>query len=28
VETSEPEQAYSGLTRRKPTAYRDGWLPD
>ena len=27
-ETTEPDQAYAGLTRRKPTAYREGWLPD
>ena len=27
-ETSDPDQAYAGLTRRKPTAYREGWLPD
>jgi uncharacterized cupin superfamily protein len=27
-ETTEPEQAYAGVTRRKPTAYREGWLPD
>jgi uncharacterized cupin superfamily protein len=27
-ETTEPEQAYAGLTRRRPTAYREGWLPD
>ena len=27
-ETTDPKQAYSGLTRRKPTAYREGWLPD
>jgi uncharacterized cupin superfamily protein len=27
-ETTEPEQAYAGLTRRQPTAYREGWLPD
>ena len=26
-ETTEPKQAYAGLTRRKPTRYRDGWLP-
>jgi uncharacterized cupin superfamily protein len=27
-ETTEPEQAYAGLTRRQPRAYREGWLPD
>jgi uncharacterized cupin superfamily protein len=27
-ETTEPEQANSGVTRRQPTAYREGWLPD
>ena len=27
-ETTEPEQAYAGVTRRQPTAYREGWLPD
>jgi uncharacterized cupin superfamily protein len=26
-ETSDAHQAYAGLARRKPTAYRDGWLP-
>src|SRR5215212_4782242 len=26
--TTEAEQAYAGLTRREPAAYRDGWLPD
>lgn len=25
--TSDPEEAYQGLRRRRPTAYRDGWLP-
>jgi uncharacterized cupin superfamily protein len=25
-ETNEPEQAYAGLTRRKPTRYRSDWL--
>lgn len=27
-ETTEPDKAYAGLTRRKPTTYREGWLPD
>jgi uncharacterized cupin superfamily protein len=27
LETSDEKQAYAGLTRRKPTRYRDGWLP-
>jgi uncharacterized cupin superfamily protein len=26
-ETTDEKQAYVGLTRRKPTRYRDGWLP-
>ncbi len=26
-ETSEPSEAYAGLTRRRPVPYRDGWLP-
>jgi uncharacterized cupin superfamily protein len=26
-ETNKPDEAYAHLTRRKPTAYRDGWLP-
>jgi uncharacterized cupin superfamily protein len=26
-DTTDPEQAYAPLTRRKPTAYREGWLP-
>jgi uncharacterized cupin superfamily protein len=25
--TTEPNEAYAGLVRRKPTAYREGWLP-
>jgi uncharacterized cupin superfamily protein len=25
--TIEPAEAYAGLPRRKPTRYRDGWLP-
>jgi uncharacterized cupin superfamily protein len=25
-ETSEPQEAYAGLTRRRPTGYRTGWL--
>lgn len=27
-ETSEPREAYAGLPRRQPTAYREDWLPD
>lgn len=27
TETADPEEAYAGLARRQPTAYRDGWLP-
>jgi uncharacterized cupin superfamily protein len=27
-ETNEPQQAYAPFTRRQPTRYRDGWLPD
>ncbi len=26
-ETTEPEQAYASVPRRKPTRYREGWLP-
>ena len=26
-ETTEAAQAYTGLTRRKPAQFRDGWLP-
>ena len=26
-ETTDAKQAYARLTRRKPTRYRDGWLP-
>jgi uncharacterized cupin superfamily protein len=25
--TTDPNQAYAGLTRREPTRYREGWLP-
>jgi uncharacterized cupin superfamily protein len=25
-ETTEPKEAYAGLTRREPTSYREGWL--
>ena len=25
-DTTEPQQAYAGLTRRRPTRYVDGWL--
>jgi uncharacterized cupin superfamily protein len=28
TETDDAAVAYAGLTRRKPTRYRDGWLPD
>jgi uncharacterized cupin superfamily protein len=27
-ETTDAKQAYAGLTRREPTRYRDGWLPE
>jgi uncharacterized cupin superfamily protein len=27
-ETNEPDKAYARLTRRQPTRYREGWLPD
>jgi uncharacterized cupin superfamily protein len=27
-ETTEPEEAYAGLTRRQPTPYQPGWLGD
>jgi len=27
-ETNEPEKAYARFTRRQPTRYREGWLPD
>jgi uncharacterized cupin superfamily protein len=27
-ETSDPDVAYAQFTRRKPAAYRDGWLPE
>ncbi len=27
-ETTDAEQAYAHVTRRKPMPYRDGWLPD
>jgi len=27
-ETSDAKEAYAHLPRRKPTRYRDGWLPD
>ena len=27
-ETTDPKQAYAGLTRRDRTKYRQGWLPD
>ncbi len=27
-ETNEPKQAYSTVTHRQPTTYREGWLPD
>jgi uncharacterized cupin superfamily protein len=26
--TSEPAEAYASLPRRRPAAYREGWLPD
>ena len=26
-ETTEPSEAYAGLVKRRPTAYREGWLP-
>ena len=27
-ETTVPREAYAGLTRRDPTPYREGWLPE
>jgi uncharacterized cupin superfamily protein len=27
-ETSDPDEAYAPFRRRKPTRYREGWLPD
>jgi uncharacterized cupin superfamily protein len=27
-ETTDPEQAYAPVRRRKPTTYREGWIPD
>jgi uncharacterized cupin superfamily protein len=27
-ETTDPQQAYAPVTRRQPTRYREGWLPD
>ena len=27
-ETTKPEEAYARFTKREPTAYREGWLPD
>lgn len=27
-ETTDARQAYAGLPRREPTAYREGWLPE
>jgi len=27
-ETTEPKEAYAPLTKREPTGYREGWLPD
>jgi uncharacterized cupin superfamily protein len=27
-ETTDAPQAYAGLTRRKPTRFRESWLPD
>jgi uncharacterized cupin superfamily protein len=27
-ETTDPEQAYARFRKRKPTRYREGWLPD
>jgi uncharacterized cupin superfamily protein len=27
-ETNEPDEAYARFTRRQPTRYREGWLPD
>jgi len=28
VETTSAEEAYAGLPRRRPTRYREGWLPE
>jgi glyoxylate utilization-related uncharacterized protein len=27
-DTTNPKQAYAGLTKREPTGYREGWLPE
>jgi hypothetical protein len=27
-ETTDPHQAYARFTKREPTRYRDGWLPE
>jgi hypothetical protein len=27
-ETTKAEEAYSRFTKREPTVYREGWLPD
>src|SRR5215204_2070778 len=27
-ETTDPDQAYARVVHRKPTRYREGWLPD
>jgi uncharacterized cupin superfamily protein len=27
-ETTDPKQAYAGLTKREPASYREGWLPE
>lgn len=28
AETNDPREAYAPVTKRRPTSYRDGWLPD
>jgi hypothetical protein len=27
-ETTDPKQAYARFTKREPTRYREGWLPE
>jgi hypothetical protein len=27
-ETTDAKQAYAGFTKREPTRYREGWLPE
>ena len=28
TDTTDPSEAYAPFARRRPTRYRDGWLPD